>query len=890
MEIKVIERQTFRGPNIWNYSKVQRFVIDLGELEEYPSNKIPKFTETLVKLIPTLQEHTCSYGEPGGFIRRLEDGTWMGHIMEHVALELQSLIGSDVSFGKTRQVEDQRGVYNVIFEYENHEKVGIEAGYFSKEILNKIIAQTPWEELKKFFDEEFERVTNNASDWAFGPSTTSIVKAAEGRNIPWLRLSLHIPASLVQLGWGKYQKRIWAALSSETSQIAVDIAQDKELTAQLLYDVGVPVPKGGVCRSWEEAVDEAKRLGFPLVTKPLDASHGRGVTLNIQNEEDLQKGVETAQFFSHAFVIEKFMRGNDFRLLVINKEFIAAAHRIPAHVVGDGKHTVEQLVELTNQDPRRGIGHENVLTKIKTHDGTNVILQNQGLNIQSVPKEGQKTFLEETANLSSGGTAIDITDLVHAHNIDIACRAAKVIGLDIAGVDIIAQDITQPIGTLENPGAIIEVNAGPGLRMHLEPTEGTPRDVGSHIIDMLFPKRTPSRVPLIAVTGTNGKTTVARMIAHIQKMRGRIVGLTTTDGIYIDGKLLLKGDMTGPWSAHLVLRDPNIDFAVLEVARGGILREGIGFDKCDVGLITNVSADHLGLRGVDTVKDMADVKGLIYEVIWNDGYGIINAEDPLVYQIRRRIAGERILVSMDPNLDIIEDHIEDGGTAIVLTSNQMISILEGPRKRTPVIRVDLIPATFSGAARFNIQNALFAVAASFAVGTKVDNIRQGLATFHSSHFQTPGRLNLFEIKGAKVISDYAHNPAAYTALCDFSKIFGENRKKIAVLSMPGDRPVELINEASKIAAKVFDEFVIKEDVNKRGREAGEVAQIIKNQLISEGISENAISIILDESEAVKKTVDSLEPDNLLVITVDDIDGVYEILLKQKAQFLEGMSL
>jgi cyanophycin synthetase len=889
MEIKVIERQTFRGPNIWNYSKVQRFVIALEELEDYPSNKIPKFTETLVKLIPTLQEHTCSYGKPGGFIRRLEDGTWMGHIMEHVALEIQGLVGSNVSFGKTRQFENQRGVYNVIFEYENHEKVGIEAGYFSKKILNKIVAQTPWEELKKFFDEELERLTVMAADWAFGPSTASIVRAAVEREIPWLRLSLHIPASLVQLGWGKYQKRIWAALSSETSQIAVDIAQDKELTAQLLFDVGIPVPKGGVCRSWKESIAEAKRIGFPVVTKPLDASHGRGVTLNIQNQEGLRKGVEAAQFYSNAFVIEKFMAGNDFRLLVINKEFVAAAHRIPAHIVGDGENTVERLVELTNQDPRRGIGHENVLTKIKIHEGTNVILHNQGLTLQSIPKKGQKAFLEETANLSTGGTAIDVTDVVHADNIDIACRAAKVIGLDIAGVDIIAQDITQPIGISQNPGAIIEVNAGPGLRMHLEPTEGTSRDVGSHIIDMLFPKRTPSRVPLIAVTGTNGKTTVARMIAHIQKMRGKIVGLTTTDGIYIDGKLLLKGDMTGPWSAHLVLRDPKIDFAVLEVARGGILREGLGFDKCDVGLITNVSADHLGLRGINTVEDMADVKGLIYEVIWKDGYGIINAEDPFVYQMRRRIAGDRILVSMNPNLDIVEDHLEEGGTAVVLTSNQMISILEGPRKRTPVIRVDLIPATFSGMARFNIQNALFATAASYAVGTKVDNIQQGLATFHSSHFQTPGRLNLFEIKGAKVISDYAHNPAAYTALCDFAKTFGENRRKIAVLGMPGDRPDEIINEAIKTAAKVFDEFIIKEDANKRGREAGEVAQIIKNQLIAEGIPESSISIILDELEAIKTTVGSLKPENLLVIIVDDIDGVYDILLKQRAQFLEEIS-
>ncbi|MFX0114937.1 MAG: cyanophycin synthetase, partial [Candidatus Hodarchaeota archaeon] len=861
-------------------------VIDLGELEDYPSNKLPGFTEALLGVIPTLNEHECSYREPGGFIKRLEEGTWLGHIMEHVAIELQCLVGSNVSFGKARGVPGHEGVYNVIFEYENHEKVGIEAGYLAMNLLNKIIAKEPEEQLLIFYQKELENLAEIAAEWAFGPSTAAIINAAEERDIPWLRLSLHISSSLVQLGWGKFQRRIWATTSSNTSQIAVDIAQDKELTAQLLYDVGVPVPKGGVCRTLEEARHEIGRIGYPVVTKPLDASHGRGVTLNIRNDEDLQKGIDAAQYYSKAFVIEQFMTGEDYRLLFVDNEFVAAAHRIPAHVVGDGKHTVEELVEIANQDPRRGVGHEKALTRIQIHESTDKILLEQGLSLQSIPNTEKKVFLEETANLSTGGTSIDVTDTVHASNIEIARRAANVVGLDIAGVDIICQDIAKPIGAVGNKGAIIEVNAGPGFRMHTSPTEGTPRDVGSHVIDMLFPRGTPSRVPLIAVTGTNGKTTVARMIAHIQKMRGKKVGLTTTDGIYIDGNLLLEGDMTGPWSARLVLREPAIDFACLEVARGGILREGLGFDKSNVGIITNIAADHLGLRGINTVEDMADVKGLIFEVIRREGYGIVNAQDNLVYDLRRRIDGEIILVSMDPDLDSVRNHLEDGGIAVVLTQKQMISILEGPRKQTPVIRADQIPATMAGLAAFNIQNALFATAACYAVGTKVQNIRQGLATFHSSHFQTPGRLNVFEFRGARIISDYAHNPAAITALCNLVKKVGQNRRLICIFGMPGDRPDDLIREAAQIAGETFNEIIIKEDVNKRGREEGEVASLIREELTSAGFPPDRISMTLNELEAVQKGLESLKTEDLLVITVDDIKGVHDLLLDQKARYAE----
>jgi cyanophycin synthetase len=766
--------------------------------------------------------------------------------------------------------------------------VGIEAGYLAMALLNKIIAKEPEDQLQAFYQRELENLAKTAADWAFGPSTAAIIKAAEERDIPWLRLSLHISNSLVQLGWGKFQKRIWATTSSNTSQIAVEIAQDKELTAQLLYDVGVPVPKGGVCKTLEEVLDEIDRIGYPVVTKPLDASHGRGVTLNIRNEKELQKGIEAAQYYSRAFVVEQFMAGEDYRLLFVDNEFVAAAHRIPAHVVGDGKHTVEELVEITNQDPRRGIGHEKALTRIQIHESTEKILFEQGLSLQSIPDTEKMVFLEETANLSTGGTAIDVTDTVHASNIEIARRAVKVIRLDICGVDIICQDISRPIGAPGNKGAIIELNAGPGFRMHVEPTDGTPRDVGSHVIDMLFPKDTPSRVPLIAVTGTNGKTTVARMVAHIQKMRGKKVGLTTTDGIYIDGNLLLEGDMTGPWSARLVLREPTIDFACLEVARGGILREGLGFDKCNVGIITNIAADHLGLRGIHTVEDMADVKGLIFEVVRRDGYGVANAQDPLVYDLRRRIDGEIILVSMDPDLENVRDHLEDGGIAVVVTSNQMISILEGSRKQTPVIRTDLIPATMAGLATFNIQNALFATAACYAVGTKVENIRQGLATFHSSHFQTPGRLNVFEFRGARIISDYAHNPAAITALCELIRKLGQNRRKIGIIGMPGDRPDGLIQEAARVAGKTFDEIIVKEDENKRGRDEGEAANLIREELINGGFTPDRVSIILNELEAVQKALELLKIDDLLVITVDDIKGVHDLLLNQKARYAEGI--
>ena len=606
--MRVNETRVYRGPNPYGYRPVIRITLDLEELEEYPSNKLPDFTERLVALIPSLQEHGCSYGEPGGFIRRLHEGTWMGHIVEHIALELQCLAGTEVSFGKTRSVLDQEGVYYVVYSYVE-EQVGIEAGELALRLVRSLMPPelpSALHDLERdSFDYARERddLISRAQDIVLGPTTQSLVTEAKKRDIPAIRLDNQ---SLVQLGYGKYQQRIRAAVTGRTSNIAVETASDKELTIKLLRDVGIPTPLHTLVRSADEAVAAAERLGFPLVTKPLDVSHGRGISLNLKSLDEVRRGYAIASEYTRSVLVETFLSGKDYRVLVINHEVVAVAERVPAHVIGNGQHTIQELIDLVNSDPRRGFGHEKVLTKIKIGHQAETLLAIAGYTLDSVLAADERFFLASTANLSTGGTAIDRTTEIDYETREIARRAAMVIGLDVAGIDIVTPDISKPLR--EVGGGIVEVNAGPGFRMHLQPSEGQPRNVARYVVDMLFPTGTPARVPIVAITGTNGKTTASRMVAHILKMNGERVGLTTTDGIYIDGQLYMRGDMTGPWSARTVLKDPSVDSAVLETARGGILREGLGFDRCDVGAVLNISADHLGLRGVNSLEDLAEIK------------------------------------------------------------------------------------------------------------------------------------------------------------------------------------------------------------------------------------------------------------------------------------------
>jgi cyanophycin synthetase len=886
--MRVVETRVYRGPSPYGYRPVIRLTVDLEELEQYPSGELPNFNARLVELMPTLQGHGCSYGEPGGFIRRLNEqnaegtrGTWLGHVAEHVALEIQCLAGTPVSYGKTRSVPGQPGVYYVIYSY-TEEQVGIEAGELALKLLHSLLpadfpSALPAEQLAGFdFARELDGLIERAQEIALGPTTASLVEEARRRDIPAIRLDTH---SLVQLGWGKYQQRIRASVTGRTGNIAVETASDKELTIKLLGDVGIPVPRHQLARSADEAAEIAERLGYPLVTKPLDVSHGRGVSIKLLNADEVRRGFEAAAQYTSSVLVETFLEGKDYRVLVIDGKVVAVAERVPAHVIGDGRHTISQLIEIVNRDPRRGIGHEKILTRIKIGHQAERLLQQAGYTLDTVLEQGQQFYLASTANLSTGGTAIDRTTDIHYETREIARRAALVIGLDIAGIDIITPDISQPLR--EAGGGIVEVNAGPGFRMHLQPSEGQPRNVARPVIDMLFPPNTPARVPLVALTGTNGKTTTARMVAHILKMNGERVGLTTTDGIYIDGQIYMKGDMTGPWSARLVLKDPTVDSVVLETARGGILREGLGFDRCDVGAVLNVSADHLGLRGVDTIEQLAEVKSLLIEIVRKDGAAVLNADDELVAKMAERAEGRIVYFSMyggEGSSILVKEHIANGGTAVVLqpgVRGDMLAIYDA-EQYIPLLWTHLIPATLEGKALHNVANALAAAAICYARGVSVENIRQGLRTFATSFYLTPGRLNVFDEYAFRVIVDYAHNPAAIQALSDLvGRLRPNYRRTIGMISAPGDRRDVDIRAIGAIVGTTFDLLVIKEDNDRRGRKDGDIAKLLWEAAHAAGMPPDRMITVLDELEATRHALSLAEPDDLVVICADEITAVWK---------------
>lgn len=869
--MKVLETRVYRGPNIYGYRPIIRLTVDLEELEEWPSNRIPGFTEGLLKAIPSLMEHTCSYGERGGFVKRLEEGTWIGHILEHCSIELQCLAGTPVTYGKARSA-DRPGVYHVIYSYDE-ERVGLAAGDLALKLIRSLLPPELPSALNEPFDfaEGQRALTRKAEKLALGPSTRSLVDEARKRGIPFLRLN---DQSLVQFGYGKYQKRIQATVTSETRHIAVEIAQDKELTNKLLKDTGLPVPQSILVSSEEEAVEAAEGIGYPCVVKPYNLSHGRGVALNLQNADQVKDAYQRCAEMTDYMLVESYLSGNDHRILVVNDEVVAVSERVPGHVVGDGRSTIRELVDVVNSDPRRGVGHEKILTQIAIDHQAERLLGQAGYTLDTILDNRQQFFLRSTGNLSTGGTAIDRTDVIHPDNIEIARRAAKVIGLDIAGIDVITPDISRSVR--EAGGGIVEVNAAPGFRMHVSPTEGRPRNVASPVMDMLFPANTPSRIPIVAVTGTNGKTTTSRMIAHILKMSGKRVGLTTTDGIYIDGERILRGDMTGPWSAKVVLRDPTVDAAVLETARGGILREGLGYDRCDVGCVMNVSSDHLGLRGVNTLEDLAYVKRLVLEVVRRDGFSVMNADDPLVVAMAEKADGQAVWFSMDPSNAMVREHVRKGGIAGVLEEGlkgRMLTLYRG-EQHIPLLWSHLIPATIEGAAMFNVQNALAAATMAFCLGLSLEQIRSGLRTFDTSFYQAPGRCNVYDQHPFRVIVDYAHNAAAMGAMSD---LVGRLRKKrsIAAIAAPGDRRDVDIQELGTIAAKTFDRLIIKEDEGLRGRQRGDVANLLRDAAIAAGKSPDDILIVLDELAAARQALSEAQRDDLVVIFADDITGVWK---------------
>jgi cyanophycin synthetase len=856
-KIRVLERLALVGPNLYAHTPCIKWKIDLGVLEQAPSNEIPGFVAALQTTLPSLITHRCSEGVEGGFFSRLEEGTWLGHVMEHVALELQSLIGIEVGFGRTRTAGPE-SVYTVVYECEERES-GIRAGEMALELIHDLIAGREYplgerlHELRKLYERS-----------ALGPSTRSIVDAARRRGIPHMRID---EWNLVQLGYGANAKHIQATIGSQTTHLGVEIAGNKDKTKSILGFHGVPVPRGETCRTVEGALEIANEIGWPVAVKPLDASQGRGIMTNIHNERELRSAFEDAKRLRNTVVVEKHVQGDDYRLLVINHRFVAAARRIPAAVTGDGASTIAELVERVNADPRRGDSHENVLTKIRIDGCAERLLALRGYSTASVPAAGEVVYLKTTANLSTGGTAIDVTDAVHPANIELAERISRLVRLDIAGIDVVAPAIDTPLA--DNGGAVIEVNAAPGFRMHLAPTEGKPRAVGEAVVDLLFPPGNDGRIPIITVTGTNGKTTTARLCAHIARQAGKCVGLTTSDGIYIRNQLVQKGDTTGPQSAAVVLRDPDVNFAILETARGGILRAGVAYDWSNAGIVTNIAADHLGQRDVNDLEDLARVKGVTVGRVMTDGFAILNAEDGMMPVLREEADCKLAYFSLDPQNSTFREHVAANGVGATIEQNCMVVYDRG--LRFPLCDVASVPITFGGKARFNVANALAAVLATYSTKIPVSDITAGLQSFFPSAFTTPGRLNVIDFEEFRLMIDYAHNPHGMSALCELVEELRGSGDLVAIVGVAGDRRDDDIRECARIVARTFDRVIVREDADPRGRKPGEVASILRRALLANGMRNDDVVVEVEEDNALRMAVEHASPGDLIVLFADQLE-------------------
>ncbi|MFY7742747.1 MAG: cyanophycin synthetase [Flavobacterium sp.] len=861
--MKILKIQALRGPNIWSVQrkKLIQMRLDLEEMEQFPTNKIEGFRERIEAMFPTMIEHRCSEGTRGGFFMRIERGTWMGHVIEHIALEIQTLAGMETGFGRTRETKTP-GIYNVVFSYVE-ENVGLFAAESSVRIAEALIAGTNYD-----VEADIQKMREIRERVRLGPSTGSIVEEAVARDIPWIRLGTN---SLVQLGYGVNQMRFQATITCKTSNIAVDIACDKEETKRMLEMASIPVASGSICVDEEDLEHTIKKIGYPIVIKPLDGNHGKGASINVVTWEDAVEGLAHAKKYSRRVIVEKFITGFDFRVLVIDNKMVAAAKRVPAHVVGDGSHSIQALIDITNQDPRRGYGHENVLTEITVDRDTTDLLEKLGYTLETVPKKDEIVYLKSTANLSTGGTSVDVTDMMHPENIFLAERISRVIGLDVCGIDIMAENLTQPLK--ENGGVILEVNAAPGFRMHLAPSEGLPRNVAAPVIDMLYPPGKPSRIPIISVTGTNGKTTTTRLLAHIVKNNGFRVGFTTSDGIYIQNHMLEKGDTTGPISAEYILKDPTVEFAVLETARGGILRAGLGFSRCDIAIITNIREDHLGLSDIDTLDDLARVKSVVVRSVKKDGWAILNAEDEQCLKIANDLGCQIAYFGMDEENPVVKK-LSKEGKIVAVFENGFITIKKGDWK----IRVEKalhIPLTLGGKAKFMIQNVLAATLASYLYGFKTEDISLSLQTFIPSVAQTPGRMNIFEFKKFKVMIDFAHNPAGYSAIEDLLSNM-EATRKIGIIAGVGDRRDEDIRDCAEIAARMFDHIIIRQEKHLRGRTEQEIID-----LILEGIKKAnrpvTYEIITKEVEAIKHAISIAEEGTFITALSDVVTNAIEIV-------------
>ena len=860
--MEIIEIRVLEGANIYCYSPVIKTKIDLGEYQELTTETIPGFVENLQAHMPTLSEHYCSRGKPGGFVERLREGTYMGHVIEHVSLELQHLAGMDVVYGKTISAETS-GIYYVITEFESKEG-GIRAVQAAVKVVDTLLKN-------KFIDlaAEVAAIRQAADRTSLGPSTAAVAREAVRRGIPVMRLG---EGSILQLGYGKYQQKVEATITGQTRCVGVDIACDKVLVKQLLAESGIPVPWGGVAHTAGEALEIAQQIDDAVVVKPFDGNQGKGVALKLTKREEIARAMEVALQISPRAIIEKYVKGKHYRLVVVGDRVIAAAERIPAFVVGDGQSTVRQLVDIVNMDPLRGESHEKPLTKIKIDPIVIMVLAKKGLTPDSVPGEGEIVYLRENANISTGGIAADVTGRVHPDTVQMVLRAVRLVGLDVAGVDLVAREIDQPLGP--DNGALIEVNAAPGIRMHHYPAKGKVRNVAGAIVEMLFPPGTPSRIPIVTVTGTNGKTTVTRMVSHILRGTGLVVGTTTSDGVYINGRKIVTGDTTGPQSARVILRDPTVEVAVLETARGGILRAGLGYDYSDIGIITNISNDHLGLEGIETLEDMAMVKSVVAEAVFKRGAAVLNADDSYAAAMADRVRSGIVYFSAVSDNIIVRRHLGAGGTAVFIKNGLMVKATGV--KIEKILPVKHISCTFGGIVKHNLFNALAAAAGCAALGVDIENIRDGLLSFKSDETCNPGRFNVFDTGLYKVVVDYGHNTAGFLQTLQTVRKLNPKRV-IGVVGMPGDRRNDDIIEAGHIMAQYCDEIIIKEDKDLRGRKSGDVAALLRQAAQKAGMEADRVTVCLPETAAVEDGLNRACKGDIVVVFYEKFTPVQEMV-------------
>jgi cyanophycin synthetase len=854
--MKIIQKRIYEGQNIYSHKKCIKIDVNLDGYCEIPSKEIPNFNFNLVKIIPELKKHRCGIDEDGGFVKRLQEGTYLAHICEHIIIAIQNSLGIDVSYGKSREITGD--IYYIICQYEYKDTV-IEIANVAIDLINSLIKQFPIN-----FKGRINIVKSILQKEKMGCTTKAICDAAKEYNLPVMQLG---ESNIYQIGYGKMSRFIEASIGNKTKCVGVDISCDKLLTKQLLQNQNIPVAEGNKVFNIIGLLQQAERIGYPIVLKPQYGNKGQGVILNIKNQKQLVEAYINLRNNQKDIIIEKYCLGKDYRVCVVNYKVVAASLRLAPFVIGNGIDNLKKLIDILNEDPLRGEDHEKALTKIKIDSELLACLSKRKFNLEYIPHKGEKILIRENANLSTGGIAIDCTEEICEENIECCINAAKTLGLDICGVDICTKDIRIPIK--ESGGVVMEINASPGIRMHHYPSKGKKRNVGKAILEMLYDEK-PISIPVVSITGTNGKTTTTRLISHVLKKMGNNVGTTCTEGIYLNDKCIHKGDDSGFNSAKTILMNKDVDVAVLETARGGLVRNGLAYNLADVAIITNITNDHLGLDGINSMEELSLTKALVGEAVKKDGFVVINADDKYSKTIIDRFEAEKIYFSKYKENPLIQENIDKGKIAIFIENNKICAVNQN--KKYEIASVEELPISYGGNLEYNIENAMAACAG--LIGLKIDYcmISKGLMNFtHNS-----GRFNVYNYCDRKIILDYAHNIEGYKAVISSLKKFKGINNLIGVIGIPGDRKNNVGYSIGEICANNLDKIVIKEDKDRRGRKVGEIAEILEKAILKTNKNANP-KICLDEVEALKYAIQISEKDDVIVVFYEKIDLLLDFI-------------